>query len=63
MIYLKFVFITISIIITCLFINRIIKNLFQKTNFRENLSSILNDDLNIILLIRIVILYKVVKLI
>lgn len=51
MIYLKFVFITISIIITCLFINRIIKNLFQKTNFRENLSSILNDDLNNILLI------------
>lgn len=62
MIYLKFVFIIISIIITCLFINRIIKNLFQKTNFRENLSSILNDDLNILLLIIIIILYEIIKL-
>ena len=43
MIYFKFVFIIIGIFLFYLLIYRIIKN--RKTNFRENLSSILNDDL------------------
>lgn len=60
MIYFKFAFIIIGIFLFYLLIYRIIKN--RKTNFRENLSFILNDDLNILLLIIIIILYEIIKL-
>ncbi len=60
MIYFKFVFIIIGIFLFYLLIYRIIKN--RKTNFRENLSSILNRRFKYSIINYYNNLYEIIKL-